>query len=76
MTDTSPEIERLVHERLMAMSGEQRFLIGIRMFETAREIVLASFPPGLSQSEIRRRLFERFYGDEVKVDPSIFARKP
>jgi hypothetical protein len=71
MTDTSPEIERIVHERLMAMSGEQRFLIGICMFETAREIVLSSFPKGLSQAETRRRLCERFYGDEV--DPRALS---
>lgn len=62
MKDTSPEIERMVRERYLAMSPEERFLIGAQMFETARTIVLASFPPGLSPGEVRRRLCERFYG--------------
>jgi hypothetical protein len=70
MNDTSPEIERLVHERMMALTGEERFLMGARMFVTARELVLASFPPGLSEGEIRVRLFERFYGSEID-DPEL-----
>lgn len=65
MKDTSPEIERMVRERYLAMSPEERFLIGCQMFETARTIVLASFPPGLSAEEVRRRLCERFYGARV-----------
>jgi len=28
MTDTSPQIERMIQERFMATSGEQRFLSG------------------------------------------------
>ena len=72
MNDTSPEIERMVFDRMMALSGEERFIIGALMFDTAREIVLASFPPGLSSAEVRRRLCERFYGDEVA--PEAYAR--
>ena len=72
MDDTSPEIERMVHERMMALSGEERLVIAARMFETARELVLASFPPGLSPAETRRRLCERFYGDELP--PEAYAR--
>jgi hypothetical protein len=30
-------------------------------------MALASFPPGLSEIEIKRRLCERLYGDEVNV---------
>lgn len=63
MNDTSPEIRDLVQSRYMAMEGEQRFLIGVEMFETARAIVLSSFPEGLSELETRRLLCERFYGD-------------
>lgn len=62
MNDTSPDIERMVRERYLAMSPEERFLIGCQMFETARTIVFASFPPGLAAHEVRRRLCERFYG--------------
>ena len=62
MRDTSPEVERMVRERYREMTPAERFLIGARMFETARAMALASFPGGLSPQETRRRLCERFYG--------------
>ena len=63
MNDTQPEIERMVREKIMARSGEERFVMGAQMFDAAREMVCASFPPGLSADEIKRRLFERLYGE-------------
>lgn len=51
MKDASPEIERMVRERYLAMSPEERFLIGCQMFETARTVVLASFPTGLRSTK-------------------------
>lgn len=65
MRDTSPEVERMVRERYLAMSPEERLVIGCQMFETARTIVLASFPPKLTPEEVRRRLCERFYGTQL-----------
>ena len=65
MTDTPAEIERLVRDKIMARSAEERFLMGAQMFESAREMVLASLPRGLSEAERRRRLFKRFYGEEL-----------
>lgn len=38
-------------------------MMGSRMFDAARAIVLASFPPDLSADETRRRLFARLYPD-------------
>jgi hypothetical protein len=64
MTDTPPEIQRMVRDRIMARSGEERFVMGAQMFDAAREMICASFPPGLSENERRRRLFERLYGQE------------
>jgi hypothetical protein len=63
VTDAPPEIERLVRERLMARSGEERFLMGVAMFEAARRMVLASLPSDLPEAERKRRLFERIYGE-------------
>ena len=63
MTDTSADIAALVHTRLMAKSGAERFLMGVRMHEAARRMVLASFPPGISATDRRRLLRERFYDD-------------
>ncbi len=67
MNDTSPEIQEKVKQMMMARSGEERFMMGALMFDAAREIVLASFPKNLSNVELKRRLFERFYGNEVGI---------
>ena len=48
MTDTLPEIAELVRQKLMARSAEERFLMGVRMFDAARTMALASLPAGLS----------------------------
>ena len=65
MTDTSPEIAELVRQKLMARSGEEGFLMGVRMFDAAREMVLASLPAGLSPEELKRQLFQRLYGHSL-----------
>ena len=67
MTDTAPEIERIMRDKLMARSGEERFLMGAQMFESAREMVKASLPRGLSEAEQRRQLFKRLYGKELNL---------
>jgi hypothetical protein len=65
MNDTSPEIAAMVHARMMAKTGEERFLMGVRMHEAARRMVMASFPPGISDEQRKKLLFERFYGGEL-----------
>ena len=65
MSDTAPEIESLLVERFQAMSGSQRALMAMEMFETAQRIVLSSLPAGLSEHERRRELCRRFYGDDL-----------
>lgn len=71
MNDTPPEVEKRYREMLLSRSGAERVLMGSRMFDVARTIVLASFPAELSELEVKRRLCERFYGDEVDVDAFI-----
>jgi len=71
MNDTTPEIAEIVRQRLLARSGAERVLMGSRMFDAARAMVMASFPPGLDEIEIKRRLCERFYGNEVSVEAFI-----
>jgi hypothetical protein len=68
MNDTPPEIAELVRQRMMARSPEERFLMGVRMFDAARDMVLASLPAGLSSAEMKRRLFERIYGQSLPSD--------
>jgi hypothetical protein len=67
MNDTDPRIAELVRRRLLERSGAERILMGSRMFDVAKAIVLASFPEGLTEIEIKARLCERLYGDEVDV---------
>ena len=71
MNDTTPEVEEIFRARLLARSGVERVVMGSRMFDVARRIAIASFPPGLSELEIRARLCERFYGKEVDVQAFI-----
>ena len=71
MNDTTPEIAEIMRQRLLARSGAERVLMGSRMFDAARAMVMASFPPGLDEIEIKRRLCERFYGNEVSVEAFI-----
>ena len=65
MNDTSPEIAELVRQKLMARSGEERFVMGALMFDAARDMVLASLPAGLSPEELKRQLFQRLYGQSL-----------
>ena len=67
MTDTSPEIAEMVRARMMALSGAERFRMGVEMFDAARRMVLASLPAGLTETERKRRLFERLYGMPLPV---------
>lgn len=71
MNDTPRVIAEIVRARLLARSGAERVLMGSRMFDAARAMVLASFPSGLSEIEIKGRLCERLYGNEVGVDAFV-----
>ena len=66
MTDTPPEIEQMVRDKIMTRSGEERFIIGAQMFDSAREMVKASLPKNLSETQMRRLLFKRIYGKEIE----------
>jgi hypothetical protein len=67
MKDTLPEIERLVRDKMMALSGEVRFMMGSQMFDSAREMMKASLPKNVSETERRRLLYKRIYGTELNL---------
>jgi hypothetical protein len=73
MHDTAPEVAELMRELLMQRSGEERFMMGLLMFDAAREFVLASLPADLPEAEFKRRLFERIYGLPWPVADSVAA---
>jgi hypothetical protein len=67
VSDTSAEVAARYRAMLLARSPEERVMMGARMFDAARALVLASLPPDLAPDERRRRLFARLY-PEVPVD--------
>lgn len=68
MTDTPPEINRLVRERIMARSAQERFCMGAEMFDAAVTMILASLPKDLPAEARKRHLFKRVYGTELPSD--------
>ena len=62
-SDTTPEFEKLVRERFLALAPAERVRMCADMFETARALVEASLPAGLDAIERRRRICRRFYGN-------------
>lgn len=67
MNDTTPEIAEKVHEMMMARTGAERLIMGSAMFDLARKLVLASLPKNLPEEELKRRLFERIYGQPLET---------
>lgn len=73
MNDTSPEIAKMIRDRVMALSPGERLLMASRSFDAAREIMIASMPKVLSKNEFNRRLYERTYGEPLPGD--FFERR-
>ena len=71
MNDTNPQIAELVRQRILERSGAERIMMASGMFETAKAMVLASLPPGLTEIEIKGLLVERFYGSEVDAQAYV-----
>jgi hypothetical protein len=74
MHDTARDVDDLLRQRFAALSGSQRALMAMQMFETAQRVVLSSLPPGLDDYERRRELCRRFYGD-VLADSAFPSRE-
>lgn len=71
MNDTDPEIARMVRRLMLERSGTERMIMGSSMFDTAKAMIVASLPEGLSPLEIKEQLCRRIYGDEIDVDAFI-----
>ncbi|GIK61980.1 MAG: hypothetical protein HND39_07530 [Ignavibacteriota bacterium] len=76
MNDTSPRIEEMINQIYLKKTGEEKILIALKMFETARDIVISSLPKDLSDKELKKELFLRFYGDEFDdiIQEKIYRR--
>jgi len=75
MNDTSPEVERTFRELMMRRSGVERMQMAADMFDAARKIVMASFPPNLADMDMKARLCERLYRGEVDVSAFLLAQR-
>lgn len=69
--DTSPEIAELQRKMLLRHTGEERFMMGIRMFDAVRTMVLASLPEGITDEERKKMIFKRFYSDSACSMPPM-----
>ena len=65
--DTHPEIAVRFRDLMMSKTGQQRLLMGCSMYDTAKQIVRSAIynsRPGITDAEIKREIFLRFYGQE------------
>lgn len=60
--DTAPEINALLFQRVMALTPSERFMMGMTMLQTTREMIHASLPADLDEPQRRRLFFERMHG--------------
>ena len=68
MNDTSLKMERLLHDLLMAKSGEERLAMGCSMFDDAKAVALSGLRaarPGMNARECRLQLLMRLYGQDL-----------
>jgi len=77
MNDTNPTIEKKFLAMLMKKSGMERIRMGSGMFDSARSMMLASFPKDLSPQELRRLLLARTYPEFVSqnTDRSMYSKE-
>ncbi|WP_208300327.1 hypothetical protein [Prosthecobacter fusiformis] len=52
-------------QRVMALTNEERLLMGLSMLETSRAIVWGSLPADLDMPTRRKVFYQRFYGQEL-----------
>lgn len=71
MNDTSDLIKEKLEASYALRTGEEKLLMALSMFETARELVIASLPNDISKSELRKELFLRFYGNDFDENEKI-----
>ena len=68
MNDTPAEIRRIQFEMMSKLSTNRRIELACEMFQTAREIIIASLPKNLSEKEFKKQLYFRTYGEHLPED--------
>ncbi len=62
--DTAPEVNAMLFQAIMRRAPGERLRMGMDMLATARKLVWASLPAGLSEPERRLAFYRRFYGED------------
>jgi len=75
MNDTSESVDRQFRAMLMTKSGAERLQMGSSMFESARGMMLASFPKDLPPHELQQLILTRTY-PELNHSPRHIAHLP
>ncbi|MBI1738389.1 MAG: hypothetical protein HYR58_03995 [Acidobacteria bacterium] len=65
--DFAPNTTRYV-QAAMEPPGAAGIVRASMLFDLVREMILASLPKDLSPDELRRRLYERIYGEPLPAD--------
>lgn len=68
ITDTPKEIRRMQFEMMKRLSPNRRIELACEMFQTAREMIIASLPKNLSEREFKEQLYFRTYGEHLPED--------
>jgi hypothetical protein len=71
MNDTPPEVEARLRELFMQRTASDRVRMVSEMFDLARALVIAGIKaewPDITPSELRVKIFERTYGDDLDAD--------
>jgi hypothetical protein len=69
MNDTTAAVEQQFRTLLLAKSGADRLRMASGMFDSARKMMLASFPEGLPPEKIRQLLLTRTYPEIISFGP-------
>ena len=65
--DTAPEVNALLFRRMMSREAGDRLCMGMDMTATAKALVWATLPDGLSEKDRRTAFYERFYGQRCPL---------
>ena len=68
LMDTTREMEEMQTRLWMERSVDERADMMFGMFATARQILVASLPSGLSERQVKEQVYFRTYGEHLPDD--------
>ncbi len=68
MRDTIAEMRQIQFKMMRKLSSDRRIELACEMFQTAREMIIATLPKDLSEKEFKRQLYFRTYGEQLPED--------